>query len=95
VSEVIPAAAIDAVVAKGRESRLYISRKYAQGLLEAAAPILIADATAAVEEARVELERRRNDFEQAADKMPNPTDPYGMNQREWLRTTSNPYRSQA
>jgi hypothetical protein len=56
---------------------------------------LIADATAAVEEARVELERRRNDFEQAADKMPNPTDPYGMNQREWLRTTSNPYRSQA
>lgn len=63
--------------------------------LEAAAPYTLAQATAAIEDARAELERRRTDFEQAADKLPNPTDAYGMNQREWLRTVGNPYRNQS
>ena len=52
----------------------------------------VQEALDALGEARAELVRRRQDFETVADTMPNPTDPYGMNQREWIRTKANPYR---
>jgi hypothetical protein len=45
----------------------------------------MADAVSALNEAEVELRKRREDFEQAASQLPLPSDGYGMNQRQWLR----------